>query len=237
MEEEGLHNCKELLSFTTMLSNTNLPILNTESASQPARSSSLPLQDITKDCMGKNSCFSFSTDLLTNRVNEADQELDDDHEIELEEKSALLFSGKLSEDLSSPDIISEEIQLTQQNDKLQRNSWRKVLKSSGNSSLLSIERIGSQIGSSFHNLFHNLPGPCTGCQYNRIDHVSMAPRYSGAQDWEDHSYQRTMPNTVGCSDQGLVTPKTNTLLSPNIFEPDNPGLVARCACMDSPLVG
>ena len=193
------------LSSTALPSHTILPIFNTESAGQPARSSSFPLQEITKDYLGNKSCFSYSTDTLANRVNEAKEELDNNHEIELDEKSNLLFNWKLSEDLSSPDTISEEIQLTQQNNKLQRNSWRKVLKSSDNSSLLSIERIGSQIGSSFHNLFHNLPGSSTVCQYNRIDHVSMAPRYSGAEYWEDHTYQRTMPNTVGCSNQGLVT--------------------------------
>ena len=206
IDNECLHDeAITKLSTATLPSHTILPILNTESAGQPTRSSSFPLQAMTKDYLGGKSCFSYSTDYLENRVNEANEDLDNNHEIELDEKSNLLSNRRLSEDLSSPDTISEENQLTQQNYRLQRNSWRKVLKSSDNSSLLSIERIGSQIGSSFHNLFHNLPGSSTGCQYNRIDNVSMAPRYSGTEFWEDHRYQRTMPNTVGCSDQGLVT--------------------------------
>ena len=65
---------------------------------------------MTKDYLGGKSCFSYSTDSLENRVNEANEELDNNHEIELDEKSNLLSNRRLSEDLISPDTISEENQ-------------------------------------------------------------------------------------------------------------------------------
>ena len=160
-----------------------------ESMAQPTRSSSFPFQDI-KTIISYPAHQGESIESQTH-IN------DEDLENNLEEKcdqnataniKSMLSSWKMSENLN-PDIISEEIQLTQQNDKWQRNSWRKALKTSGYSSLLSVERIGSQVGSSFHNLFHSLSGSCSGLEYSRIDHVNMSP---------------SMPNTVGCM-QGLVT--------------------------------
>ena len=107
----------------------------------------------------------------------------------------------MSADLN-PELTSSEIQLAKTKEILQRNSWTKVIKTSGYSSMLSVERIGSRIGSSFQNLFHSLHGS-SDLGYSKIDHVNMSPRTRSAY-FEPASYESSMQNKVGCmQDDGL----------------------------------
>ena len=101
------------------------------------------------------------------------------------------------------DIISDEIQLTTNKSKFQRNSWTKVGKTSGYSSMLSVERVGSQLGSSVQNLFKSLSSS-RELGYTKIDHVNMSPR-ARSDCFEQASYESNMHNKVDClhDDSGL----------------------------------
>ena len=114
-----------------------------------------------------------------------------------EEKALNKDAKSISDSLSSnwqasndlyPNIISEEIQLAKNNEKLQRNSAIKVVTTSGYSSMLSVEKVGLQLGSSVQNLFHSL-SRSSELGYSKIDHVNMSPRTR---------YERNIHNRVDC---------------------------------------
>ena len=135
----------------------------------PQRSSSFPLQDTTKgnldniirllstpeatstpDCSSINNPptnlnlqSSTSTDTLKNKSSKIEEKL-------------MTKSSNANSHISCNlelDLISEENQLAEDSDKVQRNSWTKAMRTSGYSSMLSIERFSSHLGSSIQNLF------------------------------------------------------------------------------------
>ena len=99
-------------------------------------------------------------------------------------------------------MVSDEIQLTNNNNGLQGNSWTKVLKSTGYSSMLSIERFSSGLGSSIQNLFLGLSSS-SELGYNRIEHENMSP-HATSELLRCSSDEKMMNNKVDCLPDSML---------------------------------